>query len=76
MSYPRPTQQDDIQDELNSLHQPRINRMQWNVTTIIEGLGKCFPTKKDAVRYARELKNRGEQFAIWEQGKLREDIIV
>ena len=76
MGHCRPTQQDDIQDELNSLHQPRINRMQWNVTTITKGLGDCFSTKREAVKYAYELKKRGEQFAIWEQGKLRDDIIV
>jgi hypothetical protein len=76
MGHCRPTQQDDIQDELNSNYRGHISRPSWCVTTIIEGLGKSFQKKREAVKYAYELKKRGEQFAIWEQGKLRDDIIV
>ena len=74
MGHCRPTQQDDIQDELNA--KPRISKPIWHVTTIHEGLGGDFYKKKFAIRHAKKLKTQGESFAIWEGCRLRDDIIV
>ncbi len=54
----------------------RYKRKQWHVTTIHEGMGGSYETKKQAIQWARVLKQKGEEFAIWEQNKLRSDIVV